>query len=68
MENAKPISTRLENHFRLSTTQCLKIDDDVHDMSKVLYASVVGCLMYAMVYTRSHLAQAISSVTKFLSN
>ena len=29
MENAKPLSTPLVNHFRLSTTQGPKIDDDV---------------------------------------
>ena len=29
MENAKPVSTPFVNHFKLSTTQCLKIDDDV---------------------------------------
>ena len=51
IENAKPVSTPLENHFRLSTTQCPKTNDDVHDMPKVSYASAMGCLMYAMVCT-----------------
>ena len=37
-------------------------------MSKVPYASVVGCLMYAMVCTIPDLAHAISVVSKFLSN
>ena len=68
MENAKPISTPLANHFRLSTAQCPKTDDDVQDMSKIPYASVVGCLMYVMVCTRPDLAQAISAIIKFLSN
>ena len=56
MENAKPVSTPLANHFRLYTSQCPKIDGDVHDMSKVPYSSVMGCLMYDMVYTRPNLA------------
>ncbi|WJZ90857.1 hypothetical protein VitviT2T_009974 [Vitis vinifera] len=60
MDSAKPVSTALANHFRLSTNQCPKIDDEVKDMSKVPYASVVGCLMYAMVCTRPDLAHAIS--------
>ena len=68
MDNAKPISTPLENHFRLSTNQCPKTDDEVKDMSKVPYASVVGCLMYAMVCIRLNLAHAVSVVSKFLSN
>ena len=33
MENVKPISTSLAHRFQLSTTQCLKIDDEVEDMS-----------------------------------
>ena len=68
MENAKPISTPLANHFRLSTIQFLKTDDDVQDMSKVSYASAVGCLMYAMVCTRPDMTQAVSVVSKFLLN
>ena len=68
MENAKPVSTPLANHFRLSTTQCPKIDDDVQDMSKVPYASAVECLMYAIVCTRPDLTQTVSTVSKFLSN
>ena len=37
-------------------------------MSKVPYASAVGCLMYAMVCTRPNLVQVVSVVSKFLSN
>ncbi|KAL6316845.1 hypothetical protein AAG906_022515 [Vitis piasezkii] len=67
MDNAKPVSTPLANHFRLSTNQCPKIDDEVKDMSKVPYASAVGCLMYVIVCTRPNLAH-VSVVSKFLSN
>ena len=68
MDDAKPVSAPLANHFRLSTNQCPKTNDEVKDMSKVPYVSVVGCLMYAMVCTRLDLAHAISVVSKFLSN
>ena len=68
MENAKPVSTHLENHFIFSTTQCPKTNDDVQDMSKVPYASAMGCFMYAMVCTRLDLTQAVRAVNKFLSN
>jgi hypothetical protein len=43
MKNAKPVSTPLANHFRLSTSQCLKIVEETEDMSKVSYASAVQC-------------------------
>ena len=68
MKNAKSVSTPLAHHFKLSSTQCPKTDDEIQEMSKVPYASAVGCLMYAMVCTRPDLAQAVSMVSKFLSN
>lgn len=67
MSKAKPVSIPLENHFKLSLEQCLKTDSKIEGMSKIPYASAIGCLMYAMVYTRPDLAQAISKVCKFMS-
>ncbi|RVW97637.1 Retrovirus-related Pol polyprotein from transposon TNT 1-94 [Vitis vinifera] len=61
MDDAKPVSTHLANHFRLSTNQCPKTDDEVKDMSKVPYASAMGCLMYAMVCIRPDLTHAVSA-------
>ena len=68
MENAKLVSTHLANHFRLSTSQCSKTVEETKDMSKVLYASAVGCLMYAMVCTKLDLAHAVSVVSKYMAN
>ena len=62
IKNAKPVSTPSTNHFKSSTTQCPKKDDDVQNMSTVPYASVVGCLMYIIVCTRPDLAQVVSAV------
>jgi hypothetical protein len=68
MENAKPVSTPLANHFHLSTSQCLKTVKETEDMFKVLYASAVVCLMYAMVCTKLDLAHAVSVVSKYMEN
>jgi hypothetical protein len=68
MENAKLVSTPLANHFRLSTSQYPKTVEESEDMSKVLYTSAVGCLMYAMVCTRLDLAHAVSVVSKYMAN
>jgi hypothetical protein len=68
MKNAKPVSTPLVNHFRLSTSQCPQIVEEIEDMSKVPYASAVRCLMYAMVCTRPDLAHAVSMVSKYMAN
>ena len=68
MENAKLVSTPLANHFRLSTSQCLKTIEETEDISKVPFASAVGCLMYAMVCTRPDLAHVVSVVSKYMAN
>jgi hypothetical protein len=68
MENTKPVTTPLANHFHLSTSQCPKTVEETEDMSKVPYASAVGCLMYAMVCTRLDLANAVSVVSKHMKN
>ncbi|KAL0454797.1 UNVERIFIED_CONTAM: Retrovirus-related Pol polyprotein from transposon TNT 1-94 [Sesamum latifolium] len=67
MSKAKPVSTPLANHFKLSSEQCPKTDREIEDMAKVPYASVVGCLMYAMVCTHPDLAHAVSQVCKYMS-
>ena len=68
MENKKLVSIPLANHFHLSTSQCPKKVEETEDMSKVLYASVVGCLMYAMVSARPNSAYAISVVSEYMEN
>ena len=68
MENAKPVSTPLANHFSLFTLQCPKTVEETEDMSKVPYASAVRCLMYAMVCSRPDLAHAMSVVSKYVAN
>ncbi|PHU02881.1 hypothetical protein BC332_28132 [Capsicum chinense] len=61
MQNAKPVSTPLAAHFKLSSTLSPKIDDERDYMSRVLYSSVIGSLMYATVYSRPDLSYTIDS-------
>ncbi|KAL0341523.1 UNVERIFIED_CONTAM: Retrovirus-related Pol polyprotein from transposon TNT 1-94 [Sesamum calycinum] len=46
MSKAKPVSTPLANHFKLSSEQYPKTDREIEDMAKVPYASIVGCLIH----------------------
>ncbi|KAL6334618.1 hypothetical protein AAG906_019470 [Vitis piasezkii] len=55
MNEAKPVSTPLGSHFKLSKEH------------KVPYASAIGNLMYAMVCTRSDIAHAVGVVIRFMS-
>ena len=55
MNEAKLMSTPVGSHFKLSKEQSLKIEEERDHMSKVLYASAIGSLMYAMgVYKARH--------------
>ena len=68
MENAKPVSTPLARHFKLSKKKCAVTNEEQNYMAKVLYASAVGSLMYAMVNTRPNIAQAVGVVSRFMVN
>nr|CAN80650.1 hypothetical protein VITISV_022906 [Vitis vinifera] len=59
MHKAKPVSTPLGSHFKLSKEQSLKTEEERDHMSKVPYASAIGSLMYAMVCTRPDIAHAV---------
>ena len=66
MNEAKPVSTPLGSHFKLSKEQSLKIEEKRDHMSKVPYASAIGSLMYAMVCTRLDIAHAVGVVSRFM--
>jgi hypothetical protein len=68
MGNLKPVSIPSANHFHLSTLQCLKIVEEIDDMSKVSYASAVWYLTHASICTRPNLAHAVNVVSKYMEN
>ena len=68
MSKAKPVSSPLAGHFKLSSKQCPTSEKEKEEMGAVPYASAVGSLMYAMVCTRPDIAHAVGVVSRFLSN
>ena len=68
MKITKPVSTPLANHFKLSKKSYPSTNEERKKMTTILYYSVVGSLMYAMVCTRLDIAHAVGIVSKFLSN
>ena len=68
MRKAKPVSTPLANHFKLSSKQSLASEKEKDEIKYVPYASAVGSLMYAMVCTRPDIAYTVGVVSRFLSN
>ena len=67
MNEAKPVSTPLGSHFKLSKEQLLKTEEERDYTSKVPYASTIGSLMYAMVYTKPNIANVVGVVSRFMS-
>ncbi|CAA0825663.1 Uncharacterized mitochondrial protein AtMg00810 [Striga hermonthica] len=68
MSKARVVSSSLAGHFKLNSEQCPTSEKDKADMSRVLYAFVVGSLMYAIVCTRPDIAYTVGVVSHFLSN
>ena len=67
MNEAKPMSTPLGSHFKLSKDQSPKIEEERDHMSKVPYASAIGSLMYVMVCTKPNITHAVGVVSRFMS-
>ncbi|KAG8472495.1 hypothetical protein CXB51_034177 [Gossypium anomalum] len=68
MQSAKPISTPLAAHFRLSSALTPQSDDEIEYMSHVPYSSAVGSLIYAMVCSHLDLSYAVSAVSRYMAN
>jgi hypothetical protein len=68
MQNAKPVSTHLASHFKLTKEMCPKTQEEIEYMSRVPYSSTVGSLMYAMVCTRPDIAHAVGVVSRYMKN
>ncbi|PHT85263.1 hypothetical protein T459_07369 [Capsicum annuum] len=68
VNDAKPRTTPLTNHIKLSKEQSPKIAQEREDMTLVSYASVVGSLMYAMVCTRPGIAYVVKVVSRYMAH
>jgi hypothetical protein len=67
MQEYKPVKVPILVGVNLFTDQCLKTREEEEDMSHVPYASAVGSLMYAMVYTRLYIAHAVGFLSRYMS-
>jgi hypothetical protein len=64
---SKQVKVPIPIGVKLSTDQCPKTKEEEEDMSHVLYANVVGNLMYAMVYTRLDTAHEVGVLSRYMS-
>jgi hypothetical protein len=68
MQNEKPFSTPLVNHFKLTKEMCPKTQGEIKYMSRVPYSSTIERLMYAMVHTRLDISHAVGVVGRYMKN
>ncbi|KAE8705939.1 putative ribonuclease H protein [Hibiscus syriacus] len=68
MQDCKPISTPLPINFKLSSSMSPSSEEERMEMSRVLYVSAVGSLMFAMICTRPDIAQAMGVVSRYMAN
>jgi hypothetical protein len=68
MQNAKPVSTPLSIHLKLTKEMCPKTQEEIKYMSRVPYSSTIGTLMYAMVCTRPYISHTVGVVSRYMNN
>ena len=67
MQDSKLVKVPIPVGVNISIEQCPKTQEEEEDMSCVPYASEMGSLMYAMVYTRPYNAHAVGVLSRFMS-
>ena len=63
MQDCKPRDTPVAKSDKFSLSQCPK-----NALQKIPYASAVGSLMYAQVYTRPDIVFIVGMLGRYLSN
>ena len=51
---------------RLTIEQCPRTHEEIEDMACVPYASVVGSLMYVMVFTQPNISHAVRLLSRYM--
>ena len=67
MKDSKLVKVHIPIGVKLYIEQCLNTQAEEQDMSHVPYVSVVGSLMYEIVYTRPDIANVVEVLSRFMS-
>ncbi|GJS45165.1 hypothetical protein Tco_0595286 [Tanacetum coccineum] len=67
MQDCKPISTPFPTDVKLSSKMSPSSEKERMEMSRVLYASAMGSLMFAMICTRPDIAHAVGVVSRYMT-
>jgi hypothetical protein len=66
MQECKLVKVLIPIGVKLSANQFPKTQEEEEDMSRAPYASVVGSLIYAMVYTRPNIAHEVGFLRRYM--
>jgi len=64
--DTKSVSTPLAHHFKLKATMSPTTIEECEYMTRMLYATAVGSLMYAMVCTSPDLSQVVLMISRYM--
>jgi hypothetical protein len=67
MHGSKPVKVPIPIGVKLFVDKCPKTQEEEEDVSHVLYASAVGNLMYAMVWTRLGIEHGVGVLSRYMS-
>lgn len=67
-DELKPVSSPMEPHVKLTTTQSPSTSAEYAAMRHIPYREAVGSLMYAALGTRPDISYAVTTVSRFSSN
>ncbi|XP_033515400.1 secreted RxLR effector protein 161-like [Nicotiana tabacum] len=65
MQNSSPVETAISKGHTLGSQMYPKTPEETEKMSRVLYRSAVGNLMYAIVCTRPDICQLVGLVSRY---
>jgi hypothetical protein len=65
--NMQPVKFPIHVGTKLYVDQCPKPEEELEYMTRVPYASVVGCLMYAMVCTRPNISRVVGVLSSYMT-
>ena len=68
MNDCKSISTPFPINFKLSSSMSPNTKEKMMEMSQARYASIVGSLMFAMIYTRPDIGQAVEVISRYMAD
>ena len=68
MKNSKKGYLLIGHRITLSKKDCTITPEEREHMSRILYASTIGSIMYAMTRTRSDMAHSLGIVSRYQSD